>query len=61
MKPARLPSIKDVILWFREAGFDPVVRIDYAARKVTIHPKSENDVEPTDPLASDIERAFGGG
>lgn len=60
MKSTRLPSLKDVIAWYKAVGLEPVVDIDYAARKVTIHPKSANDLENGDPLASDIDKAFGG-
>lgn len=60
LKLSRMPRLKDVIRWYRDAGLEPVVNIDYARRKVSVHPKAANDLESRDPLASDIERAFGG-
>ena len=60
MKPGRLPSLKDLIAWYKAVGLEPVVNIDYAAKRVTIHPKAANDLETVDTLPSDIERAFGG-
>lgn len=65
MTAARLPSVSDVIRWYGEAGLKPVVTIDYGARRVTVRPQADNDaekgLEPSDPLADDIDRVMGGG
>lgn len=67
MSGARLPSVSDVIRWYAQNGLRPVLTIDYAARKVTVRPKADNDasegigLEPTDTLAENIRKAFGEG
>lgn len=66
MSASRLPSVSDVIRWYADAGMKPVVTIYYGARKVVVRPRSDNDsseescLEPADPLADDIRKAFGG-
>ena len=60
----RLPRLADLIRWYAEAGLDPVVVIEKGkdSQKITIRSRTANDDDPSqsDPLADDIERAFGG-
>ena len=61
MSDRRLPSLKDTIRWYAEAGLKPVTVIDKKAQTITVYPQTDNDVTPsqTTPDGDNIRAVFG--